>query len=246
MTGSRVTWLGHSTTVIELDGVRLLTDPLLRWRVAHLRRVGPAPAVPQAVDAVLISHGHLDHLDLGSLRRLPRGSTAIAPRGLGKLLESRGFQVHEVVEGEEVRVGAVTVRATRAEHGGGKPLPGRSDAAVGYVAEASASVYFAGDTDLFDGMDGLVPALDLALLPVWGWGPSIGPGHLDPGRAAEALTLLRPRFAVPVHWGTYRPFYVSGHADFLTDPLESFLTAAARVAPQVAVRVLEPGDSLEI
>ena len=84
------------------------------------------------------------------------------------------------------------------------------------MVAGTASVFFAGDTDLFDEMSGLVPKLDLALLPIWGWGPTIGPGHLDPGRAAEALTLLAPRLAVPIHWGTLRPAYHSARATFCT------------------------------
>ena len=78
---------------------------------------------------------------------------------------------------------------------------GETTAAVGYVIAARERIYFAGDTACFPGMRELAP-LDLALLPVWGWGPTLGPGHLDPARAAAAVQLLRPRVAVPVHWGT--------------------------------------------
>ena len=107
-------------------------------------------------------------------------------------------------------------------------------------------MFFAGDTDLFDEMSGLVPKLDLALLPIWGWGPTIGPGHLDPARAAEALKLLAPRLAVPIHWGTLRPVFHSTQAPFLRNPLDAFVAAAARLAPEVDIRVLEPGGSLEL
>jgi len=95
-------------------------------------------------------------------------------------------------------------------------------------------------------MDGLVPGLDLALVPIWGWGPTIGPGHLDPRRAAEALALLGPRLAVPIHWGTLRPMFYTARAGFLHEPLEAFLEAAAREAPGVEIRVLEPGGSLRL
>jgi len=196
---------------------------------------------------VLISHGHLDHLDLPSLARFPRETPVIVPEGVGLVVARKGFRnVTEVAVGNEVEVGSVTVRATPAEHGGGKKLPGRPRNTVGYVVAGTASVFFAGDTDLFDEMSGLVPKLDLAMLPIWGWGPTIGPGHLDPGRAAEALTLLAPRLAVPIHWGTLRPAYHSATAAFLREPLEEFVAAAARVAPEVDVHVLEPGGSLEL
>jgi L-ascorbate metabolism protein UlaG (beta-lactamase superfamily) len=240
----RVTYLGHSTTLVELDGVRLLTDPLLRRRVLHLRRSSTA-AEPGSVDAVLISHGHQDHLDLPSLDRLPRDTPVVIPRGLGPLVRARGFaDVHEVDEGDEIELRGVSVRATHADHPG-RALPGRSTATVGYAVLGSARVFFAGDTGLFEGMDGLVPDLDVALLPIWGWGPTIGPGHLDPRAAAEALTMLRPRLAVPIHWGTLRPFYRTARAGFLREPADAFVQAARELAPDVEVRVLAPAEHLD-
>jgi L-ascorbate metabolism protein UlaG (beta-lactamase superfamily) len=149
--------------------------------------------------------------------------------------------VRELDEGDEVLVGAVVVRATRADHPG-RPAPGRSGAAVGYLVTGSGTVYFAGDTDLFDEMACLAPALDIALIPIWGWGPTIGEGHLDPAAAAEALALLHPRIAVPIHWGTLRPFYRSTRAAFLSEPLRAFLTAAAERAPEVELRPVEVGE----
>jgi len=242
-----VTWLGHSTVLVELDGVRLLTDPVLRRRVSHLVRVGETPATPGAPDAVLISHGHLDHLDFPSLARFPRETPVLVPEGLGTVVARKGFRsVTELAVGHTVELGGVTVRATPADHGGGKKLPGRPRVTVGYAVTGSSSVFFAGDTDLFPEMAGLVPDLDLALLPIWGWGPTIGSGHLDPGRAAQAAALLAPRVVVPIHWGTLRPVFHSAHAPFLRTPLAEFLAAAAQKAPSVEVRVLEPGGSLEL
>ena len=240
----RVSYLGHASTLVELDGVRLLTDPVLRRRVAHLVRGAPVPDVGTP-DAVLISHGHLDHLDRASLRRLPRAAVLVVPRGLARAVAGLGFRdLHELVEGEEVSIGPVVVRATRAEHGG-RSTPGRPRGAVGYAVLGSRRVFFAGDTDLFEGMAGLVADLDLALLPISGWGPGIGPGHLDPSRAAEAVALLRPRIAVPIHWGTLRPFYRSARARFLREPAEAFVAAARERAPDTRVVVLAPGESLE-
>lgn len=247
MTPATVTWLGHSTVLIELDGVRLLTDPVLRRRVSHLVRVGPAPAPPDAPDAVLISHGHLDHLDLPSLARLPQETRVVVPQGLREVVARKGFRdVAEVAVGDVVEVGTVSVCATPAVHGGGRAVPGRGRNTVGYLVTGSASVFFAGDTDLFDAMRGLAPGLDLALLPIWGWGPTIGPGHLDPARAARAVALLAPKLVVPIHWGTLRPVYRSARAGFLHDPLEEFVAAVELEAPGVEVRVLQPGESIAL
>ena len=106
-------------------------------------------------------------------------------------------------------------------------------------------VYFAGDTDLFDGMTEL-GELDLALIPVWGWGPRLGAGHLDPERAAEALALIEPRIAVPIHWGTLFPRINRDRNDRLTAPPHEFAATAARVAPAVDIRILSPGDALDL
>jgi L-ascorbate metabolism protein UlaG (beta-lactamase superfamily) len=227
--------------LLELDGVHFLTDPLLRKRVAHLRRAVPLGGIDQ-VDVVLISHGHYDHLDLPSLRTL--SAQVVVPRGLGARL--RGFDVVEADEGDDLAFGPVVVRTTHAEHDGGRPMFGDGPA-FGYAILGSRRVFFAGDTDLFDSMDGLVPELDVALIPIWGWGAKLGRGkHLDPERAAEAVRRLRPKVAIPIHWGTYRPFFRSSRVSFLTEPAEAFARAAAVAAPDVDVRILRPGDRLAL
>jgi L-ascorbate metabolism protein UlaG (beta-lactamase superfamily) len=239
-----VRYIGHGTVLIELDGVRLLTDPLLRKRVAHLRRAEPVDEALPPVDAVLISHGHYDHLDLPSLRMLGTSTRVVVPRALAGRVSA--FDAVAVEEGDELAVGPVTVRSTHAEHDGGRPPFGEGPA-LGYAILGSKRLFFAGDTDLFDGMDGLVPDLDLALIPIWGWGAALGRGkHLDPERAAEAARRLAPRIAVPIHWGTYRPLHRGAGAAFLTQPAKAFARAAATVAPEVEVRVLQPGETLAL
>lgn len=214
---SRLTWIGHSTVLLDLDGVRLLTDPVLRGRVSYLRRQASAvdPVKYAGVDAALVSHLHFDHLDLPSLQWLGRGTPMVVPRGGARLLRRHGFRhVVEVEAGEEIRVGALKMRAAHAEHGGARLPLGAKVPALGYVVQGSRRIYFAGDTGLFEGMAEIDGALDVALVPIWGWGPlvplwrwlpSAALGHLDPRRAAAALRLLKPLLAVPVHWGTYTP-----------------------------------------
>jgi L-ascorbate metabolism protein UlaG (beta-lactamase superfamily) len=112
------------------------------------------------------------------------------------------------------------------------------------VAHGPYAVYFAGDTDLFPGM-GELPRLDLALLPVAGWGPALGPGHMDAERAARAAELIKPRVAVPIHWGTLHPWQRRRGAWFERPPHE-FADYVARLSPEVEVRILEPGGSLAL
>ncbi|HSK48983.1 MAG TPA: MBL fold metallo-hydrolase [Solirubrobacterales bacterium] len=243
----RVTYVGHATVLLELDGVRLLTDPVLRRRVGPLVRHGPAPAQGsrQDIDAVLISHMHRDHADPGSLHRLDREVRLLVPRGSRRFFERLGFAgVTELEPGESSRVGPLTVTAVDARHDGGGRRHAVEARSLGFLIGGRRSVYFAGDTDLFEGMADLAPDLDLALLPIWGWGPTLGPGHLDPERAAEAAALLSPRLAVPIHWGT---LYPRGLARFRPGPLrlpgERFAACVAELAPHVATRVLSPGES---
>jgi L-ascorbate metabolism protein UlaG (beta-lactamase superfamily) len=253
----RVTWVGHATTLIELDGVALLTDPVLRSRVGPLRWRAPAraPAAAREPDAVLVSHLHRDHADLPSLRGLGTARRLIVPRGAGSFFTRRGFTaVEELAPGESTTVdpagvsttvGAVTVTAVPAIHDGSRSRFGHAPA-IGFLVEGTQRVYFAGDTDLFAGMRDLGRP-DVALLPIWGWGPNLGPGHMDPTRAAEATDLIRPRIVVPIHWGTLYPRHLERlRPDPLTRPPEDFAEALAARGSEAELRVLAPGSSLEI
>jgi len=235
-----VTWLGHSTVVVDLDGERVVTDPVLRRRVVHLFR-DRAAAVPQGASGVLLSHLHYDHLDVPSLRAFARDLPVAVPRGGAGLL--KGFaDVREVEPGETIELGGLRIDAVEADHDGRRHPGGARGPALGYVLRGSHSVYFAGDTDLFAGMAAFAP-LDVALLPVAGWGSKVGPGHLDPQRAAAALALLRPRVAVPIHWGTYS---VGRRNEGSTAPAEAFVRAAAQLAPEVRVEILPVSGTLAL
>ena len=243
-----ITWVGHSTVLVELDGVRLLTDPVVRGRIGPLRRIvrPVSPEVTEAINVVVLSHLHADHADLGSLRRIGSATPVIAPRGSAHWLEARGLhRVRELSVGEEVEVGAVRVGATPAVHDGRRPLGPRA-AAIGVVIRGSRTVYFAGDTDLFPGLEQLAGAVDVALLPVWGWGRRLGPGHLDPERAAIAARLIAPAAVIPIHWGTLAPMRPLPRLADPSRPAREFAERVARIAPSVRVVRLAPGEHVPL
>ena len=245
-----ITFLGHSTVLVEMGEARILTDPVLLDRVSILRRAAASLAseLYRDIDLVVISHLHLDHLDLPSLRMLGTDTPLVVPRGAGSFMRRMGFRsVEELAPGGSVVVDGVEVRATRADHSGFRPPFGPTAEALGYVFERGGeSVYFAGDTDVFPEMADLA-GVDLALLPVWGWGPRLGPGHMDPERAADALRVIRPRAAVPIHWGTLWPLgmgRVMPHR--LERPPLEFAEAAARKAPDVKMLLTAPTQTVPI
>ncbi|MFD5814333.1 MBL fold metallo-hydrolase [Streptomyces sp. NPDC127038] len=247
-----ITWWGHATCTLEDSGTRVLTDPLFARRLAHLRRRRGAPPPPPAAvaDVALVSHLHADHLHLPSLARLAPGTRLLVPRGAPRsvpgLRKLDHLRLTEVAPGDRTRVGDLAVRTVPARHDGRRlPIGPHRSPAVGYVIEGEARTYFAGDTGLFASMAEEVGPVDVALLPVGGWGPYLGEGHLDAGRAAEALVALRPLSAVPVHYGTFWPIGMDAvrphefHA-----PGEEFVRLAAERAPQVAVHLLAQGESV--
>jgi L-ascorbate metabolism protein UlaG (beta-lactamase superfamily) len=243
-----LTYVGHATVLAELGKARLLTDPLLGSGILHVRRRVPVPVVKDLgpLTAILISHAHRDHLDHRSLRQLPADCPLIVPSGCGEIARRGGArEVIELTDGERLPVGDIIVEAVHAEHDGRRNPFGPPVAALGYVFEGPVSVYFAGDTDLFAGMSGLAGRVDVALLPVGGWGPRIPAGHLDPDRAAEAVARIRPTIAVPIHWGTLRAWGAQRGLDPAA-PARSFAEAVGRVAPATEVRILMPGQRLAL
>ena len=239
-----LTWIGHGTVLIAMGGTRVLVDPILRPRVMHLKRFHPIPKhALRSLDAVMITHLHHDHLDPPSLESLGKDLPIIMPAGSAQLLRRKRFtRVIEIGEGERIQIGALKATATHADHPSKRdhPLSGSADP-LGFLFEGSKRIYVAGDTDLFDEME-LIGPVDYACLPVTGWGPGLGPGHMDPERAAEAARRLQAKVAIPIHWGTLWPI---GLGKPPREPADEFVDHCVRVAPASEARLLEPGSTIE-
>lgn len=246
-----LTWLGHSTVVLDFDGVRLISDPLLLRHAGVLRRRGPAPHPDtwRGAHGVLLSHLHHDHAELRSLRLLG-GAPVITATANARWLSRKkiagavGLDEHTW---HPVR-GAVDVRLTTALHGD-RPMPHRPNASNGHLVRSpSLNVWLAGDTERHPGLSDL-PHLaggrvDVAVVPVSGWGPRLSGGHLDPVEAAHACAAVGAKYAVPVHWGTLHApagrYFPRGWMDRAG---AAFARAVREHAPRCEPVVLQPGGS---
>lgn len=245
--GVSVTWLGHSTAVVDLAGTRLVTDPLLHRHAGMLRRRGGTPAQAwRGADAVLLSHLHHDHAELRSLR-LFNGAPILTAPANARWARGRGLVSMGLME-EWVPVKGVHVRLVRAIHRA-RPMPHRPNTANGHLVRgAGVRIWVVGDSEPFPGMAHL-PQLaggpvDVALIPVGGWGPRLSEGHMDPARAARVCAEVGVGVAIPVHWGTlHAPGWRNLPRGWMDHAGEAFAAAAARVAPDTRVVVLAPGET---
>jgi len=244
-----VTWLGHSAVVLEMAGVRLMTDPLIRPHAGVLRRRGGPPASRhwREIDAVLLSHLHHDHADLRSLRMLDQVPILAAPRN-ATWLRRRGLR-GVPLEGW-TDLGGVDVLPVPAVHHS-RPMPHRPNDALGHLIRSDhATVWAAGDTSLYDAMRDMPSwagreSIDVALIPIGGWGPRLSPGHMGPEEAAVACAMTGARVAIPVHWGTFHVPPVGRFGDWMDRPADLFADALARIAPGCTLVRLQPGETCE-
>jgi L-ascorbate metabolism protein UlaG (beta-lactamase superfamily) len=256
--GLRATWLGHSTVLIEMDGVRVLTDPVWGERASPTRLAGPKrfQPVPVAIeqlpplDAVIISHDHYDHLDYPTiLALLPREVPFFTSLGVGAHLESWGVPPERIVEldwWERVEVAGrdLAITAAPSQHFSGRGVGGRNGTLWSsfVVASARHKFFFSGDTGLtpeYAEIRARLGPFDLVMLEVGAFHPAWGDIHLGPDNALAALRLLGGGPFLPVHWGT---FNLAIHA--WDEPAERLLT----VAPTDGAQLLMPrlGEAVEV
>ena len=243
------TWWGHSTSTWQDGGTTVLFDPVLTARLGHLRRVrGPVPPRRAALaDLILISHLHADHTHLPSLRLIPASAVLIAPAGSRRLLRpiaARGVELREVMPGDLVEFGGLQIRVLAADHDGRRhPGSPHRGPALGYLVEGSRRCWYPGDTgpSLEE-----VTNVDIALMPVGGWGPTLGDGHLDAEQAAYAVRRTHTADAVPVHWGIWWPIGLRQRPELIDLPAEAFAEHVSRVAPTTRVHLLRHGQSVSL
>ena len=254
--GMRVTWLGHSSMLIEIEGKRFLTDPLWSERISPLTWIGPrrwyAPPIAlgdlPSLDAVIISHDHYDHLDHGTIVQLAHvDTTFVVPLGVGSHLTYWGVPNERIVEldwWETHPFGHVNVHATPARHASGRLSDGRQNQTLwaGYAfVGRNQRAFFSGDTGLFPGMEEIgerYGPFDVTMIEVGAYGQSWPDWHLGPEQAVRAHRMLRGKMMLPVHWGLVN---LANHA--WTEPIERVLVAAQ--ARGVQVITPKPGESFE-
>jgi len=238
--GLRATWLGHSTVLLEIDGFRVLTDPVWGQRASPFTLLGPRRFQPvpiglrdlPPIDAVVISHDHYDHLDYPTIRALAKSKVPfVTSLGVGAHLESWGIapsRITELVWWQSHRVPGtgLTVTAAPSQHFSGRGLKDRNQTLWSSMVMAGDRhrVFFSGDTGLtteYEAIRDRLGPFDLVMLEVGAFHPSWGDIHLGPANALAAHRLLGGGVLMPVHWGT---FALATHA--WDEPVEDLLKLA--------------------
>lgn len=256
----KVTYVGHATLLLELGGVKLLTDPNFDWKLGGLlpRVTPPGIALENLpkLDAMLLTHAHADHLSFTSLDHLPRDIPLYAPPVIARWLRRRGYDhAEDLAPGSSMPVGDVEVHAAVATHRGNRYGfdRWRSDANMYLLDSGTESCFFAGDTALTPETPRLVHErlaphgrqLDVALLPIgyapWWKRTGFRRGHLTHDDALTLFEQLGGRVFVPYHWGTFHHFTARAH-----DAINRLIERLEEHHLRAAVRILEPGETLDL
>jgi L-ascorbate metabolism protein UlaG (beta-lactamase superfamily) len=252
-----ITFIGHSSFLLQISGRTVLIDPVFSKRLILLRRQRrPGVRVEDLppIDLILLTHAHMDHLDLASLRQVMRATRrltgrapeVIVPRGVEDLVENLGFsQIHRLAWWETVTIRGLTITMTPCKHWGARMFRDMHRGYGGYVIEAGRhSVYHSGDTAYFDGFHeiGLRLKPDVALLPIGAYFPdSYRSVHTSPEEAVRAFVELGAEEMIPMHYGTFRL-----GREPMDEPLERLQAEAARIGITDKLKIFEEGQTMHL
>lgn len=252
-------WLGHSSLLVSIEGITILTDPLLQRRISPLGPTMFHQKIPlegefiSEVDAVIISHDHYDHLNKHSIKKLASKTRYfIVPKGVGKYLERWGVDKRKVVEllwWQEFQLDHVKITATPAQHFSGRALHDRNRTlwASWSICGEKRRIFFSGDSGYFSGFSEIgkkCGPFDLTLLECGAYNERWSQVHMFPEQTVQAHINLRGRILQPIHWATFNlalhPWY---------EPVERLLTAARNEnvqlsLPQIGERASLNGESV--
>ncbi len=243
----QIVYGGHSTVLIQMGKAAILTDPNLSKRIWTIRRKSK-PGLTQeqleAVNLVLVSHGHYDHLDLPTVKRLKRNAVVIVPKGLSRYFARYGFtDVRTLSWWEQTTVHGLRIVAVPANHFKGRN-PMVNSLYQGYVIDGEYQIYFAGDTGWFEGFReiGDIFRLDIAMLPIGAYKPWSAFGHhMTPENCVKAMHVLKAKRMIPIHWGAFRL-----SLEPLDEPVKRLEKAARQAGIEPSIVVLKPGEALNL
>lgn len=248
--GIHVGWVGHSTILLSYYGTQILFDPNFSNRIKIARRVVGSPIEPEEIkelDLVLISHAHYDHLDLPSLKRLPRETSLIVPPGCKPLIDGLGFsKIVEMNWGETFSANGLQVEAFKPTHWGRRsPFEEENRGYNSYILTKNGrSILFAGDTGYSNifGEKGRGLDIVIAFFPITAYKPDwFRQNHAAPEEALKMFVESGAKFMVPIHWGTF----ILSHEP-LEEPLKRLKAEALRVGIEDRVIILQHGESFTI
>ena len=244
-----ITYIGHATTLIEFEGVTLLTDPNFGKRVFFAKRIEPLtydPGKLPDLSAIVISHAHLDHLNISSFKYIKSSVPVFVPAGLGRFISK--FVKNPIIElnhwATHKLPGGTEITATEARHAGFRWTGLRYRQCNGYIMKSTERVFFAGDTGYgqhFKEIGRLHAPLDAAILPIGGYAPRcfMQKRHLNPAEALEAFTDLGARYMIPIHHGTFKL-----STEKMTQPAEWLVRLSCERGLAEKLRIPKSGEKI--